>query len=253
MLHLYPRRFIDEYGPEMKQVLADIAATAEGRARLIRIRQWTEIAADLALAATRERTADQLRRSPHLVTRIGGTASLLGGSIFLISMLTPLRGWTRIGVPASVAAMAAGALGLLAALHGREPRMERLGFTLVGIGLGLGFIGMAGSALGILPPARLAAVLNTGEHAGLLFIGAGMCTWSVLSIRTKALGRLSFAPLPIGLLGLAGITFIDPTTFSTLERGVVPLAFACGWVLLGLALLAAPPNRFIECRPPMPA
>jgi len=80
------------------------------------------------------------------------------------------------------------------------------------------------------------------DAAGLVFIGAGMSVWGILAVRTNALGWLSFAPLPIGVLGLAGITFLSPHTFARLESSVVPLAFSAGWIVLGLALLTSPPQ-----------
>jgi hypothetical protein len=50
-----------------------------------------------------------------------------------------------------------------------------LEYALVGLGLGFGFVGMAGSALGMLKPNPIAPVINIGEHAGHAVIGAGMC------------------------------------------------------------------------------
>ncbi|WP_326642512.1 hypothetical protein OIE67_20070 [Nonomuraea fuscirosea] len=111
-------------------------------------------------------------------------AAAVGGAVFLISMVTPLRGPLRVGVPVSVAFMALGAIGLYLALRGRHRRLELLGLVLAGVGLALGLVGMAGSASGVIDPNPWAPVINTGEHVGLVFIGAGMLTWGALALVT---------------------------------------------------------------------
>ncbi|MGW2162242.1 hypothetical protein [Nonomuraea sp. NPDC001699] len=68
--------------------------------------------------------------------------------MFLISMVTPLRGPLRVAVPAGVACMALGTVGQYLVLRGRHRRLELLGMLLAGIGL----VGMASSALGAWTP-----------------------------------------------------------------------------------------------------
>lgn len=102
---------------------------------------------------------------------------------------------------------------------------------------------MAGSALGIRGPSPLAPIINTGEHIGLPLIGAGMVIWGVISIRTSAFGRWSFAPIPLGLCGLAGVAVVNPALFRALESGPLPLVFAAGWIVLGVALASTPAGR----------
>jgi len=76
----------------------------------------------------------------------------------MISMLTPLRGSTAVGVPGSVVCMMLGTAGLYSVLHGRRRVQQRLGLqqlglVLAGIGLALGILGMTvGDALGPLNP-----------------------------------------------------------------------------------------------------
>jgi len=50
--------------------------------------------------------------------------------------------------------------------------------ALAAIGLILGIAGMAGSALGVVGSGAAARVINSGEHAGLVVIGAGMLAWA---------------------------------------------------------------------------
>src|SRR5262245_32217066 len=106
---------------------------------------------------------------------------IVGGALLLLSSFVHPSGLARAAVPGSIVCLLVGLVGLHALLWGREGRLGLLGFALVAIGLGLGFIGMAGSALGILQPNPLAPVINTGEHAGLVFIGAGMSLWGIVT------------------------------------------------------------------------
>jgi hypothetical protein len=171
------------------------------------------------------------------VIRIGGGAAMLGGGLYLLSSLVHPHGLARAMVPGSIVCLIIGVGGLHVLLWGREGKLGWLGLALVVIGLGLGLVGMAGSALGVVRPNPVALIINTGEHAGLVFIGAGMAAWGILTLRLHALGRWSVVPLAIGLLGLTGVVFLVPTTFAALEASAVPLVFAASWILLGYAMV----------------
>jgi hypothetical protein len=176
-------------------------------------------------------TEGLLSRSTFI--RVAGSAPLLGGLLNLLTSLPRRTGLPRAPAPGSIVCLMIAVLGLHALLWGREGRLGRLGFALVAAGLFLGLIGMVGSALGLLDPNPMARITNTGEHVGLVLIGVGMLLWSIVTLRVKALGRWSTLPLALGLLGLAGISFLRPATFATLEAGVVPKVFAVCWILLG--------------------
>lgn len=175
--------------------------------------------------------------SRSTIIRVAGGAAMLGGTLYLFSSLVHPHGLARAVVPGSIVCLIIGVGGLHVLLWGREGGLGRLGFVLVVIGLALGLIGMAGSALGVVSPNPVALLINTGEHAGLVFIGAGMAAWGILTLRVRALGRWSVVPLAIGLLGLTGVVFLVPTAFAALEASVVPLVFAASWILLGYAIL----------------
>lgn len=189
------------------------------------------------------------------LVRLSGLAAAVGGAVFMISMLTPLRGLSRVAVPGSVVCMMLGTVGLYSVLHGRRRGQQRLGLqqlglVLAGIGLALGILGMTvGDALGPLSP--WGRLMNTGEHVGLVFIGAAMGTWGVLAVQTSALGRWSFTPIPIGVCGLVGLTSLRPTTFDVMEAGPLPLLFSGAWILLGLGLLisGSAPHRDSQASP----
>jgi hypothetical protein len=241
LLAAYPASFRREYGPHMAQVFHDCCREAQARRGASGIfRLWLPTLGDLTVTALAERLVEGVsmpRMSRSVTVRAGGAAALLGGTLYLLSSLSHPSGPARAVVPGSIACLILGMVGLHALLWGREGWLGGIGFVLVGVGLALGLIGMAGSAMGILNPNPIAPIINTGEHAGLVFIGAGMLLWGVVALRVKALGRWSFMPLVIGLVSLTGIVFLNPDAFDALEHSVVPLVFAACWILLGYALL----------------
>lgn len=241
LLGLYPRAFRREFGPQMAQAFRDCCRQAHGERGAVGILGlWGPLMGDLAVTALCERFAEvhhMFALSRSVLVRAAGAAAVLGGALNLLGSVTHLHGLARAAVPGSIVCLIIGVLGLHALLWGREGRLGWLGFILVGVGLTLGFIGMAGSALGVLRPNPVAPIINTGEHAGLVFIGAGMLLWGIVALQMKALGRWSVMPLVIGLLSLTGIAFLVPATFALLEESVVPLVFAACWMLFGYGLL----------------
>jgi hypothetical protein len=171
--------------------------------------------------------------------RVGAAASLIGGLLTAASSMTHFHGIARPLVPIGVALLGVAMFGLQAAIRPREPRLRRYGFVLTAVGVSLGVTGMAGSAIGIIatPAARL---INTGEHAGLPFIGAGMIAWGCASVRARALGHWSAAPLIVGVLALAGTATLNHAALAYLERtAVLPAMFGASWIAVGIGLLAA--------------
>ncbi len=244
LLILYPRAFRREFGPHMAQVFGDACRQVAGECGAVAILGlWAPVACDLAVSALHERLLEGVHMprwshvSRSLAVRAGGAAALLGGTLLLLSFLSHPSGLARAVVPGSIACLILGMVGLHALLWRREGRLGAIGFVLVGVGLVLGFIGMAGSALGVLDPNPAAPIINTGEHAGLVFIGAGMLLWGIVAVRVKVLGRWSVMPLVIGLLSLTGIVFLNPDAFAAVEHSVAPLVFAASWMPLGYGLL----------------
>jgi hypothetical protein len=251
----YPRAFRREFGPHMAQAFRDCCRQAQGERGAVGILiLWVPTLRDLAITALLERLSEG-GHVPHpsrpIFVRAAGAAAMVGGMLFLLSWLTHPHGLARAAVPVSIACLIIGVAGLHALLWGREGRLGWLGFVLVGVGLALGLIGMAGSALGVLNPNPVAPIINTGEHAGLAFIGAGMLLWGIVTLRAKALGRWSVLPLAIGLLSLTGIVFLFPAAFAAVEQSVVPQAFAVSWAIFGFALLTSRIDA--STVPPQPA
>jgi hypothetical protein len=172
------------------------------------------------------------------IVGVGGLAAVIGGVLTAAASAKHFHGASRPLVPIGVACLAVGVIGLRAAVGSSEPRLRRWGTALALVGVGLGVLGMAGSAAGIVGT-QFAHVINTGEHAGLLFIGAGLTTYGVATIRQRTLGPvLSGLPALVGLFGLVGVLALDPALLAILERSVVPVLFGLAWAALGVALLA---------------
>lgn len=179
------------------------------------------------------------KSSQSVFIRVAGVASLIGGILYLISVIVHPQGYARAVVPLSIIFMLMGVLGLHALLWKREGRIGLIGFLLVIVGLLLGFVGMAGSSLGVLNPNPVAPIINTGEHLGLLCIGAGMLCCGVVTLKEKALGNWSIPPIILSIFGLSGIFFVNPALFAIVERAGVQQLFALCWGLLGYALVAS--------------
>jgi hypothetical protein len=179
------------------------------------------------------------KSSQSVFIRVAGIASLTGGMLYFLSVLFHPHGYARAAVPVSIVLMLMGVLGLHTLLWKHEGRLGLTGFVLVIVGLLLSVVGMAGSALGILNPNPVAPIINTGEHLGLVFIGAGMLCWGIVTLRVKALGNWSILPFILSMFGLAGIFFVNSDIFATLERAGAPQLFALCWGLLGYALVAS--------------
>lgn len=183
-----------------------------------------------------------------VLPRLGGVCAIIGGALNLASSVVHFGGPTRAAVPVSVLCLLVGVVGLHARLRGREGRWGAIGFALAAVGVTLGIVGMAGSALGVVGSGAAARVINSGEHAGLVFIGAGMLAWGTATLKHRALGRWSFTPMMIAVSGLAGITFVQPAAFAVIENGFLPVVFGGSWILLGVALLAPVSPRLTEVR-----
>jgi hypothetical protein len=253
LLAFYPRTFRREFGPHMAQVFGDACRQAQGERGAVGIFSlWIWTVSDLAVSALQERLLEGVRMprlshwSRSAVVRAGGAAALLGGALYLLSLLTHPQGLLRATVPGSIVCFMLGMVGLHALLWGREGRLGVIGVVLVSIGLLLGLIGMANSAIMCASgchtpvgssPSQVGQILNSGEHAGLAFIGAGMLLWGIVAFRARALGRWSVMPLVIGLLSLAGIMFFRPDLFAVVEHSLLPEVFAACWILLGYALV----------------
>jgi hypothetical protein len=240
LLHLYPRAFRQEFDAPMRRVFRDCCRQAQAERGVVGLLSlWVRVMGDLAVTALQERMSQEDNMSRSNFVRAAGAVALLGGLLSFVSFVSHPSGLLRAIVPGSVACMLVGVVGLYALIIGRSGRLGTAGLGLVVTGLLLGFIGMAGSALGILSPNPLAPIINTGEHAGLVFIGMGLLLWGIATVRLRALGRLSALPLVMSAIGLAGIVFLVPDAFAVLEESIAPQLFALCWALLGYALLTS--------------
>jgi len=239
LVPLYPRSFRQEYGAEMIEVFAEAErrARADGGRSVIAL--WLRTVIDLGISVPAEYALEVTHMTRSLLVRIFGITSIVGGALYLTVSIVHPSGLIRAIVPGSIALLVTGVVGLNMLLAGHQGWLGRIALAFAVTGLALGFVGMFGSWVGVLnSPA--ATVISTGEHLGLVFIGAGLTAWGVVTIRTGVLGQMSFAPLLVGMLSLVGITFVAPSTFTVIENSVFPLIYSVGWMLLGLGLLTTP-------------
>jgi hypothetical protein len=240
LLHLYPSAFRREFGDSLQQLFRDCCRQARAERGIVGLLDvWARVGSDLAASALQERIAQEEIMSRSTFVRACGAVALLGGLLSFVSFVSHPSGPLRAIVPGSVACMLVGVVGLYALISPRAGRLSGIGLGLVVTGLLLGFIGMTGSAIGILDPNPLAPIINTGEHAGLVFIGMGLLLWGIATLRLKALGRFSVLPLVMSVIGMAGISLLVPGAFAVLEESIVPQLFGLCWALLGYALLTS--------------
>jgi hypothetical protein len=231
LLRLYPHAWRARYEDEFLAVLeerglslSDVIDVLRGGvdARL-RPQVWAEVS----------RETGQAMRLPQL----GAAGAVLSGAMLCAMGLGGLAGldrlteswpqWLQFLLPlffllpaVGLYSLGRGHLGTL----GRRGAMLAVGSLLMTIAgrLTVGFAGVLWSlvVLGLL-----------GAFTGLTLIG-------VAFIRSRLLGRWSFLPLALGLVGLVIVLTGEPA-HSALGYGVallLSLLFASGWVLLGYAL-----------------
>src|ERR1700682_755224 len=113
LLHAYPRAFRQEFGPQMAQTLrADCRRVQAERGPAGMLGLWVLVAGDLAASALEEQLSQEVAMSRSTFVRLAGVAALIGGALFALSFVTHPQGLARAIVPASVAGLIVGIMGL---------------------------------------------------------------------------------------------------------------------------------------------
>ena len=263
LLVAYPKEYRREYGALMAQAFGDLCREQQRRAGLALL--WGRTVLDLLASAfaERSRTAMPALSSRRLI-RLGGTSAMVGGALSL-ALIFPELSWFRIlagrswfggslGLAQVVvsALIAAGMLGLYAAVVRRSPKLATIGVILVSISAVL----TAGTEL-----YRVLYTLTSGYPEGLItplwvnFVGAtmylvGFLLLAAAVLKARTLGRWSVLPLALLLIPMA-----FPILFPLLPEGpagtaqgmalliqvfitVPAVILNFGWVLLGYLLWA---------------
>lgn len=239
LLSLYPRAWQERYADELAALVEERGLSTHDVLDLIRG------AVDARLQLQTLPASGSLR-----TRRVGAAGAVLGGAtlgalnlapaVGLAALPSSLPDWLMFLLPLCFLAPS---IALYSVCRGRLGGLGRLSGQLLAGSLVAALLGMAG--LAVTDAFWLLAFFGLlGSLVGLVLFGAAVA-------RHRPIGRLSFMPIAIGLLGLTS-AFNGEPAYGRLgyEAGLVLWSlFALAWLLLGLALLSrasAPAARTAE-------
>jgi hypothetical protein len=243
LLRLYPARWRARYGDEFATLLEerplgpfDVADILLG-------------ALDAHLHLRGLGAASEHAKGFAMSLRIGGYAAIVGGVLWFLG-LALLSANPGTGVIFALA-FGAGTLALLVALVGlsafqarRYPRLVWASFILPAIGAVTSTIGIAGMVL--FGDGRFIGEISAWYiwAFGTLALIAGSALFALATLRARALSRGGAAVLAIGsivviplMLGVGVLDGAVPEAIAPLATALAALAFAGGWVALGVSAL----------------
>jgi hypothetical protein len=192
--------------------------------------------------------------APSRFTRLGGLGALLGGVLWLATMLLIqfVAAAPVFLMPATILFVVIGFVALQARHAGRSGLLGRAGYAIGLIGcllIVLGSIAQADVALSILG-VPLGPWRFHGVAPGAVAFGIGAALSALSAIWLNVLPRLSPLPLLFGGLGLAAAgavtvarqvldgTSSDVMPFEALPLLVLWALFGAGWLWLGFLMLS---------------
>ncbi len=231
LLRLYPKGWRLRYEDEFIAILEERGVTLFDVIDILRggidARLRPQVSAEVP------QTTGQAMRLPQL----GALGAILSGTMLSVMSLETFTSldsitgswpeWLQFLLPLFFLAAAA---GLYSISKGRLGHLGRRATILTVVSLVTAITGML--------TAVLASVLWSLVVLGLLGAFMGLALIGIAFIRSRLLGRWSFLPLALGLVGLVVVLSGEPA-HSQLGYGVsvvLSLLFALGWVLLGYAL-----------------
>jgi hypothetical protein len=243
LLRCYPARWRTRYGDEFAALLTerslgpfDVADVLLG-------------AFDAHLHLRGLGAASEHAKGFPMSLRIGGYAAITGGVLWFSGL--SLSSASQGSVPLYVIAMGLGTLALLIALVGLSAFQSRKYPRLVWAAFILPAIGAAVSAVGIVAMATMGDQPLIGNWSGwsvwavgALAMIAGSGLFALATVRARALSRraaivlaMSSIIVIVELLGVGTLNGIVPESASILITVLAGLAFAGGWVGLGVSAL----------------
>jgi MFS family permease len=249
LVRCFPARWRDRYGSEFEAILEERPLGPFDVADIL----LAAIDAHLHLRGIE--AASQRRRGFMMSLRLGGSAAILGGVLFLGGLVASSIDQTDDGGGPWTAFLFAGTAALLLALIGlsafqarRHPRLIWAAFALPAIGMAMACIGIVGMAVAGDGP--LVAGLSPWDIwvLGILGTVLGSALFAIATYRTRVLSQRAAALLATGSILLVAILVIAATrvwTAGTGDAGVVTtvltfvgvLAFTGGWIALGWTAL----------------
>jgi hypothetical protein len=250
LLHIYPVSFRRAYGVEMARLFRDDARrTRQAGGTIGMIGLWFLVLPDLLKTAFTEHIWEIFHMTTEKLQRWSGPAIAIGGPLWVVTLLWFVRsskGSVRAIIPfipfvLTAALIALGLVGLARRLPDRSRPRLLLAVTLGGLVVNnaamlILFFATENpfgprSAWG---PEPIVASIVSGIGGAFLF--GGLTIMGIASYTSKALGKLSAAPL---LPPAAGIMIGLLIIFSAEIAGLFTAAYGVytlGWILIGIAL-----------------
>jgi hypothetical protein len=249
LIRCYPARWRDRYGDEFEAILDERPLGPFDVADIL----LAAIDAHLHLRGID--AASHHTRGFTMSLRIGGSAAILGGVLFLAGLVASSIDHSDDGASPWTAFLLAGTAAPLLALIGlssfqarRHPRLIWTAFAVPAIGTAVSCVGIVGMA--VLGDRPLVGDFSPWEIwvFGVFGTVLGSALFAVATYQTRALSRRAAALLATGSIVLVAVLVVGMT-------GIVPamvgdaavvtsvlmlaglLAFAAGWIALGWTAL----------------
>jgi len=245
LIRCYPARWRDRYGDEFEAILDERPLGPFDVADIL----LAAIDAHLHLRGID--AASKRTRGFMMSLRIGGSAAILGGVLFLGGFVASSIDHPDEGASAWAAFLLAGTAALLLALIGlssfqarRHPRLIWTAFAVPAIGTAVSCVGIVGMAL--VGDRPLVGDFSPWEIwiFGVFGTVLGSTLFAIATYQTRALSRRAAALLATGSIVLVGVMALGMTGIVTAivgEAGVITtllllaglVTFSTGWIALG--------------------
>ncbi len=247
LIRLYPRSWRSRYEAEFAELLEERRLGLPDILDIVRAAMDARLYPQVRLGDGRAASEPSVR-----VPRLGSLGAVLGGAMLAVMNLVPFTGfgaltaalpdWLQFLLPLF---FLVAILGLHSLSRGRTGTLGRAGAGLILLGL----VSMIAGMLSLAYSDALWALV----FAGLLGTFFGFVLFGIAVMRAGLLGRWSFMPLVVGVLGLASAFNGEPAYSRTgYSAGMVLwLLFALAWVLLGYALWSSRKQPQITVGPGM--
>jgi MFS family permease len=249
LIRCFPARWRDRYGDEFEAILEERPLGPFDVADIL----LAAIDAHLHLRGIE--AASQRRRGFMMSLRLGGSAAILGGILFLAGFVASSIDQNDDGAGPWTAFLLASAAALLLALIGlssfqarRHPRLIWTAFAVPALGTVLSCVGIVGMA--VVGDRPLVAGFSPWEFwiFGVFGTVLGSALFAIATYQTRALSRRAAALLATGSIVLVAVLVVgmsglwpagvgDAGWVSTVLILAGLLAFSTGWIALGWTAL----------------
>jgi hypothetical protein len=241
LIRLYPTSWRTRYGDEFESLLEERPLGPFDVADVLLA------AIDAHLSLRGRGAASHRQRSFTMSLRLGGSAAILGGTLFIAGFVATSLDGTDAAFPGA-AMILAGTAALLIALIGlssfqarTHPRLIWTAFAVPAIGAVMSCVGLV--AMAVFGDEPLVAGLSAWSiwMLGLIATIVGSALFAVATYQTRALSRHAAGLLAggsgflllVAVIGMSGLLAGDTFSQALMFAGL--LAFSVGWIALGWA------------------